>query len=145
MDNKHLAMQKYIAQYPDAEKVFFNRNVIEDGNISLEPIFSDNTVKEYVDGSAIKNYDFAIVYVKNVSDLPNTTDNAEDIYDVEKFMDWIKEQNKSKNLPYFGENCQVLSIRNLQNMPNTSEQDERHTRYMFLCRVEYFEKSQGGI
>ena len=64
MNNKHLAMYRYIAQYPGARRLFFNAGVAENDNIGLEPIFSDAVVKQYVDGSAIRCYDFAMVVFK---------------------------------------------------------------------------------
>lgn len=140
MNNKHLAMYRYIAQYPGARRLFFNAGVAENDNIGLEPIFSDAVVKQYVDGSAIRCYDFAMVVFKDEKDLPNSTENAEDLFDVQQFMEWIDTQDKNGNYPDFGDDCTILRIRNLQNMPNTAGRDGRHAKYMFQCSVEYFEK-----
>lgn len=41
----------------------------------------------------------------------------------QEFMDWIEEQNREKNYPDFGEQCQIKKIENLQNMPNLATVD----------------------
>ena len=66
--------------------------------------------------------------------------NAQAMYDVQKYMDWIDAQNKARNFPNF-EGCKVLSIENLQNEPNFAGTNESGdvAKYMFQCRVRYYE------
>ena len=142
MDNKHTAMFRYIAQYPGADRIFFNAGVAGDGYVGLEPVSADAAVKHYVDGSSLGRYDFAVVVFKDKKELPNSTENAEDLFDVQQFMEWIDEQDKKRVYPDFGDGCTVLRIRNLQNMPNTAGRDERFAKYMFQCTVEYFQAVQ---
>lgn len=139
MDKKHEAMHNYILRCPYIRDLFYIYNNVADNSVSLIPVYSDDVVKWYIDGSAEKQYVFAIAVYKTVSDVPNTEENLEGLCGVQDFMDWIDEQNKNKAFPDFGERCTVESIKNLQDMPDIAGQDERHLKYMFQCRVNYIE------
>lgn len=62
----------------------------------------------------------------------------------QEFMDWIEEQNRKKNYPDFGKQCQIKKIENLQNMPNLATVDWKNAlaQYQIPCRVVYFEKEK---
>ena len=65
--------------------------------------------------------------------------NALQMFDVDKFMFWIDEQNEKKNFPNFG-NTKIISIENLQNQPNFAGVNEAGNvaKYMFQVRVKYY-------
>lgn len=73
-------------------------------------------------------------------DEGTTQKNAEQAQTVQSFMDWIDEQNRARKFPFF-EGCDVLSIENLQNMPNLAGVNEAGTvaKYMFQVRVRYYQ------
>lgn len=59
-------------------------------------------------------------------------------------MDWLDQQNDSKDFPDFGEECEIQKMENLQNMPNLSgvNQDGTMARYMIQARVIYKERKR---
>lgn len=138
--NKNDAMIEYLSQYPDIQSfLYFNSSVDQSGHTSVATSYGEKWEKRYVGGHGIKNYDFALV-MHQPQDDGTTKTNANAMYDVQKFMDWIDEQNRARNFPAF-DGCQMLSIQNLQNMPNFAGTDQggKTAKYMFQCRVRYYE------
>lgn len=141
MINKHEKVLDYLRQYPESP-MFFNINVYEDNNISVNTVANENIVKEYIDGTKEKQYDFAMVFINSFSAVPYSNENTEYIFNAEQFMEWIDEQEQLKNYPDFGENCFNYHISNLQNMPAIAEQSEELTKYMFQIRITYTEQKE---
>lgn len=105
--------------------------------------YSDKVLKRYIRVGADKAYGFTILVTKEYS--TNCDDlNLEAMNFVQAIMDWVDEQNRTKNFPDFGERCIIKKIENLQNMPNLAETnpEEGYARYMFQCRVVYYEKER---
>lgn len=140
MDNKNIAMLEYLRQYPGLQSfLYFNSMVDQIGNTSIQTVYGETWEKKYVRGHGIKQWDFAIVQIAQ-ADTGTSDINADEAQAVQNFMDWIDEQNKAENFPVF-EGCKVLSISNLQNMPNFAgiNNDEGTAKYMFQCRVRYYQ------
>ena len=57
------------------------------------------------------------------------------------FLDWIEEQDRQKNYPDFGANCEIERIEVLQDMPNLASvnAEEGVARYMIQGRIVYKE------
>lgn len=118
----------------------FNYADGEAHSVSFLTNFSGKVVKRYV-RAADKEYGFTILitwhYSSELDDM-----NLQAMNLGQMFMDWIDEQNRKKNFPNFGKNCQVKKIENLQNMPNlaTVDWESGVAQYQIPCRVLYFEK-----
>lgn len=141
----------------DAMKMYFEPVVIELANTVLNYNFSpdspdaigfltnysDKVLKRYVRVGAEKAYGFSILVTKEYSTNCDEL-NLESMNFVQGLMDWVEEQNHINNYPDFGVKCEIKRIENLQNMPNLAEVDpeEGVARYMFQCRVIYFEKER---
>lgn len=140
MDNKNTAMLEYLRQYPSLQSfLYFNSMVDQIGNTAVQTVYNDAWEKKYVRSHGIKQWDFAIVQIAQ-ADTGTSDINADEAQAVQNFMDWIDDQNKAENFPVF-EGCKVLSIENLQNMPNFAgiDQNEGAAKYMFQCRVRYYQ------
>ncbi|MDE6357906.1 MAG: hypothetical protein K2L15_04885 [Eubacteriales bacterium] len=147
MENKHKAVMEYLKEYfktlEDDSKLssilYFNSVQEENNHTSVNTIVSDTWATKYFRGG-IKNYDFAMVLMRPYN-TGTSDDNINEMFDIQKFMDWIDEQNKIKNFPIF-EDGQVLSIQNLQNEPNLSGVNEAGdlAKYMFQIRIEYYKE-----
>lgn len=138
MDNKNTAMLEYLRKYPGLQSfLFFNSMVDQIGNTAVQTVSGETWEKKYVRGHGIKQWDFAIVKIAQ-ADTGTSDINADETQAVQDFMDWIDEQNKAGNFPDFSPGV-VLSIENLQNMPNFAgiDQNEGAAKYMFQCRVRY--------
>ena len=140
MDNKNTAMLEYLRQYPGLQSfLFFNSMVDQIGNTAVQTVSGETWEKKYVRGHGIKQWDFAVVKIAQ-ADTGTSDINADETQAVQDFMDWIDEQNETGNFPDFSPG-KVLSIQNLQNMPNFAgiDNNEGTAKYMFQCRVRYYE------
>lgn len=138
MGNKHKIVLEWLSTYPDLNQyLYFNNNREEIDNASINTIISDTWETRYLRGSGIKNYDLAISMMKYFDDGTNEN-NIEQMFDVQKFMQWIEEQNDKRNFPIF-EKGEVISIENLQNEPTFAgvSEDEILAKYMFQIRIKY--------
>lgn len=136
--SKHEAMVEYLKQYPGLRSfLYFNTATNTVGNISVQTVYSEEWEEQDITGHGIKRYDFAVIFMTQ-QDQGTTYANVANMDSVQAFMDWIKAQDAAENYPDFGD-CQVLSIENLQNMPNLATANESVAKYMFQCRVRYYE------
>lgn len=142
---KHEIMKAYVEEKVGkliGSLVSFNFADDFPDSISFLTNYSGKVVKKYI-RAADKEYGFTILitwhYSTETDDL-----NVQAMNFAQEFMDWIEEQNRTKNFPDFGEKCQVKKIENLQNMPNlaTVDWENMTARYMIPCRVLYFEKER---
>lgn len=137
MENKHKAVLNWLANYPELQSfLYFNVTKEEIEFTSVNVVSSESWDTQYLRGG-IKNYDFALVMMKQY-DTGTSEINVNEIFNVQKFMDWIDEQNKNKNFPTF-ENVKIISIENLQNEPSFSGINEAGdiAKYMFQIRIKY--------
>lgn len=140
MVNKHEIMFNYMAQCPEIRDLFLNFSTSEKGDTVIATSANEFEVASFVDGSALKWYDFAIIQYKPLTTEPNDLENAAVIFDVEKVMAWLADQEEAGNYPDFGAKCEVQEIAVLQNAPTVAGQDQNGAKYMFSCRVEYLER-----
>ena len=137
MTNNFQSVINWLMGYPQLKILYFNSSTTEPHNVSLNTITNDDFEVKYIRGRGIKRYDFAIVQMASYDTGTGTT-NLEEMFDVQKFMDWIDEQNKLKNYPIF-EKGNVISVENLQNAPTFSGVLENGmiAKYMFQIRIRY--------
>lgn len=143
---KHEAMKAYFEPVvTELAHAVLNYNFSPDSpdGIGFLTNYSDKVLKRYIRIGADKAYGFTILVTKEYSTSCDDL-NLEAMNFVQGLMDWLDEQNRTKRYPDFGEKCEVKKIENLQNMPNLAEvdQEEGIARYMFQCRVVYFEKER---
>lgn len=139
IDNKNIAMLEYLRQYPGLQSfLYFNSMIDQIGNTAVQTVYGESWEKKYIHGHGVKQWDFAIVKIAQ-ADTGTSDINADETQAVQDFMDWIDEQNRLKNFPDFSPG-EVLSIENLQNMPNFAgiDNNEGTAKYMFQCRVIYY-------
>ena len=134
------AMLEFLKQYPPLDGfIKLNSSTNEVGEVAMNTVYGDDVVSEYTSGDADKEFVFAIVEYKEHSPNYNSI-NLESIVSSQDFMEWIDQQNRKRNFPNFGMNCEIYEIRNLQNMPNLAGADETTGKYMFLVKVRYTER-----
>lgn len=143
---KHDAMKAYFEPVvTELANTVLNYNFSPDSpeGIGFLTNYSDKILKKYVRIGAEKAYGFSILVTKEYS--TNCDDlNLEAMNFVQRIMNWVDDQNQKKHFPDFGDKCEIKRIENLQNMPNLAEVDPEDgvARYMFQCRVIYFEKER---
>lgn len=143
---KHDAMKAYFEPVvTELANTVLNYNFSPDSpdGIGFLTNYSDKVLKRYIRVGADKAYGFSVLVTKEYS-INNDDLNLEAMNFVQGLMDWVDRQNRDKLFPDFGEKCTVKRIENLQNMPSLAEvnSEEGVARYMFQCRVVYFEKER---
>lgn len=137
--NKTNAMWAYLSQYPELE-TYLKCNTSDNniGEVAFNTSPSEAWEKKYLRDKGVKRYDFHVVMIRP-HDTGTSILNIDEIFNVERFMEWITEQNSLKNFPNFGEDTKVLSIEPLQNMPQlaTVDPDGAGAKYQFSVRVRY--------
>lgn len=139
MADKNDAVWEWIKTYTGFNKLFYNFCIAEDGNKSFIPNPTDYQVAKYIDGTKLKHYDFAVTSFSRYSDVPFSEENILDYSEMQEFIDWIETQNKNKQFPTFGNDCNIIEIINLQNNPTSSLTDKELAKYMVQCRITYEE------
>ena len=113
-------------------------NAVEEmaGETGIQTVSNAAWVKQYIRGGGAQNIDFAVVQIKP-HDMGTWDVNFLQFFDAASVMNWVKDQNRIRNFPDFGENMQVMRIEPLENMPNLAavSEDGGTAKYMFQVRV----------
>lgn len=139
---KHTAMYNFfkdIAYQVAADTVNFNFSAESPDAIAFITDYSEKYLKHYIRGGK-KKYGFSIIVTKNYS-VDDDDINLQAINFAQSMMDWVDEQNRKKNFPVLPGNCRVISMENLQNMPNLAgvNTDLQLARYMMQMELIYEE------
>lgn len=169
--NKEQAVIDFICNCPEiqAHPLFFNfinakpdnKQIITSGN-------DKNIQKPYIDGSVLKRYVFTLIDFRSVSyqaivkvptPEPGTTEttttepepqfvneNVEEYIDIQSIIDWINDQEDSRNYPDFGDNCQIEEMKVLTENPVLNGTDTQVkpalAKYSFSIQIDYIDTSK---
>ena len=140
--DKHHAMVEFFQ--PKIEELSAEMNFNFSGestdSVAFVTDYSDQVKKRYIRCGAVKEYGFTIILTKSYSPYGDDV-NLEAMTFAQSLMDWVEEKNRKKQYPEFPENCRVQKIEVMQNMPNLAgvNMEQLTARYMFQCRVTYYE------
>lgn len=141
--DKNQAVWEFISKYP-AIPGYLTFNSIEEmvSATGLIPVSAEQNIETYTDGSTKREYVFAIVQMA-IYDTGTNNTNIMSLAEMQKFMDWLEEQNAIGNFPDFGSECMVDSIEPLQNIPSLAGTNEKRiAKYMFQCRIVYYQEGK---
>lgn len=133
--------------------LFFNFINAKDNNKQLITLANDKaTNQSYVDGSVSKRYTFTIIDFRSVAYNALVTqagyqnENVGEYLDVQSIIDWIQEQEESRNYPDFGESCVIDSMRVLTDNPNLNGVDTHAkpalAKYSLSIQIDYTDISK---
>lgn len=140
--DKHHAMVEFFR--PKIEELSTEMNFNFSGetpdSIAFLTDYADQVKKRYIRCGAVKEYGFTIIVTKSYSSYDDDI-NLEAMTFAQGLMDWVEEKNRKKEYPEFPENCRVRKMEVLQNIPNLAgvNMEQLTARYMFQCRVTYYE------
>ena len=152
--DKNQAVIDFLLQCPQIKDnpLFFNFAEAKDNNKQIITIANDKSVsKEFVDGSVQKRYTFTIVDYRSVAyqsivktaGFPN--ENVEEMFDVQKIIDWVKVQANKGNYPDFGKKCIIDSMWAVTDTPNLNGVDTSVepalAKYSVSVQIEYLDKT----
>lgn len=133
--------------------LFFNFLQAQDNNKQIITQASDTLLnKHFIDGSVMKRYLFTIIDFRSVAyqPLPKvsglSSENVEEMFDVQGIMDWINEQGESRNYPDFGSGYIIDDMRTTANNPNLSGVDTQVSpalaKYSITVQIDYLDQTK---
>ena len=155
MTDKQEAIINYILQCPQIKDtpLYFNFINAKDNTSQIVTTANDRFLdKPYITGSVKKQYSFRILIFKSITDDALVKlegfahENVEELAYVQALIDWISEQNELKNLPDFGEECDVDSIETSAETPRLEginmEVAPPLAMYSVTIRIHYVDNSK---
>lgn len=152
--DKTTAIINYLLTCPAVKNspLYFNFVEAKDKSKQIITLANDKqTDKPYIDGSVMKRFTFTIqdfhaVKFDPVNPLLVSVDqNVESYVNAQGIIDWITEQDDTRNYPDFGENCEIESISALTDNPDTNGVQTAGglnlAKYSVNIRVEYLDVS----
>lgn len=152
MVDKNQAVIDYMLQCPQINEnaLYFNFGEAEDNNKQIITQGNDKAMnKPYIDGSVLKRYTFTLFDFRSIAALAvpkgfaYTSENVEEILDVQSIIDWITEQEKLRNYPNFGEDCVIEEIKAITDNPNLNGIDTSVSpalaRYSISIQIQYLD------
>lgn len=136
-------LRAYIRKCPALRKynkaVKVNVDYLEDKptTYSIEEVPSDVVIQKYVDGSSKRQYVF--VFASRESYSEDVIDNINNSGFYEDFAEWLEEQTNNDNLPFIGDDKEVLKIEAMTN-GYAFKTDVDTARYQIQCRMIYMKK-----
>lgn len=155
MVDKNQAIIDFLLNCPQIAEnpIFFN--VINAKDNDKQIITQANDVllnSRYIDGSVLKRYTFILIDFRSViyQPLPKvegyTSENVEEMFDVQSIIDWVNAQADLENYPDFGENCIIDSMRTTSDNPNLNGIDTNVTpalaKYSMSIQIDYVDTSK---
>ena len=140
--NKNEAVFQWLQGCEQIKDLFFAFSKSENGDTVIAPISTDVWAdgSPFIDGSGEKIYELSIIRYESVSDLPNTTENAILIDELEKITDWIIEQAKNGVFPDFGSQDTITDLE-VVSTPDIAGSDEAGAKIMFSIRIQYLHQN----
>jgi hypothetical protein len=109
------------------------------GSCAIVPVHGDTAVEDYLDGTKVRRYDFIFQIIFTMSESADGV-NAENMFALRQWQDWIEQMEEECNYPDFGENCWNYELQNLSNMPQVAQvYDNLTAKYQFPARLIYCE------
>lgn len=136
-------LRTYIRKCPALRKynkaVKVNVDYLEDKptTYSIEEVPSDVVIQKYVDGSSKRQYVF--IFASRESYSEDVIDNINNSGFYEDFAEWLEEQTNNDNLPFIGDDKEVLKIEAMTN-GYAFKTDVDTARYQIQCRMIYMKK-----
>lgn len=155
MVDKNQAIIDFLMDCPQImyNPLFFNFLNAKDNDKQVITQSNDISLnKPFVDGSVMKRYTFSIIDFRSViyQPLPKvegyTSENVEELFDVQEMLDWVNEQADEGNFPDFGEHCSIDSMRTTSENPNLNGVDTSVTpalaKYSISIQIDYLDTTK---
>lgn len=153
--DKTQAIIEYLITCPSiaSSPLYFNFINAEDDDKQFITVANEKMLhRPFIDGSVQKRFTFTIIDFRSVAyqELAKlhieTNENVEEYLDIQGIIDWIDEQNDSRNFPDFGEDCIVDSINTTTDNPNLNGVDTSAkpalAKYSISIQVDYIDTSK---
>lgn len=155
MVDKNQAVINFLLNCPQiiSNPVFFNAINAKDNDKQIVTQSNDVSLNQrYVDGSVMKRYTFTLVDFRSVIYQPvpkvagYSSENVEELLDVQGILDWVNTQADNQNYPDFGEDCQIDSMKTTSDTPSLNGIDTNVTpalaKYSMSIQIDYLDTSK---
>ena len=103
------------------------------------PVSGESAVQNYLDGTSVRRYDFIFQIIFDMSESSDGV-NADNMFTLRQWQDWIEKMECEGNYPDFGVDCWDYELQNLSNMPQVAQiYDNLTAKYQFPARLIYCE------
>lgn len=153
--DKTQAIIEYLITCPSiaSSPLYFNFINAEDDDKQFVTMANEKMLQRpFIDGSVQKRFTFTIIDFRSVAyqELAklhiDTNENVEEYLDIQGIIDWIDEQNDSRNFPDFGVDCIIDSINTTTDNPNLNGVDTSAkpalAKYSISIQVDYIDTSK---
>ena len=138
--DKEKALWEWAKENPFlTDRLLFDYLDLKQGSCSISPVSADERVKQFIDGSQLRQYTFALQIILPVSDTSDLI-NLENMYTMRTWQEWINQQQREQNYPDFGPNVIEYELFNMNNMPQMALRYENGiAKYQFFANILYLE------
>lgn len=151
--DKNQAVIDYLRNCPQLANnpLFFNFGEAKDNNKQILIDATDRRLNTgFIDGSVLKRYIFTIIDFRSVNNQALATgkssENVEEMLDVQGIIDWIDKQNDVRNYPDFGTDCIIENIASQTDNPRLNGVDTNLkpalAKYHISIVIDYVDKSK---
>lgn len=141
IDGKAKAVLDWANTWPEIDGLLkMNAIINKPGDASMNPVPNAPSVKEFNDGTALREYSFQLCIVLDWSDGNDDT-NIEAMSKSSQWLDWVNEQYETGNMPDFGANAEITDVRFAQNAPmlNAVYEGDSLAEYLIQVIIRYIE------
>jgi hypothetical protein len=137
--SRHEVMFEYMKTYPNISNLFSFDFAEAKNNSSAFRVIDEETTRRDIVGNEETIYTFSIAEYKNYTTEPYSTENIENLEEIDDFIEWVREQNRLKILPDFGDGFLVDEIRAMRSGSGIAYVDPsgRIAQYQFTVKVKY--------
>lgn len=135
---RHEAMFEWMGTYPDIQEIYtFDFGKVKNDTDVFQMI-SEESVKKDITGEETVQYKFGLSEYKSYTNDPFTNENIENVEAIDKFIEWVEEQDKLHNYPQI-ENAVVEKVKAVRTGSGIDAADPimRIAQYTFLVIVTY--------
>lgn len=155
MVDKNQAVIDFLITCPTIQSnpLYFNFLNAKDNSKQIITQSNEKILNEpYIDGSVLKRYNFTLIDFRSVTYEPipkasgYSSENVEELLDVQGIIDWITEQADARIYPNFGQDCIIEDMKTTTENPNLNGVDTSVTpalaKYSMTIQIDYLDKTK---
>lgn len=121
-------------------RLFFNFSDDQSESTAISPS-GDTLLEDYIDGSQRRQYAFEVVRFLPASEQPNDPGNVEMMEDVERLVEWVREQDAAGEYPEMPDGCFAEGVQTLETSTGyVAMQSEGKAKYMLPFALTYIKE-----
>lgn len=136
------ALRDFLKECPYLPEYFKYINVeyldAEEDSFGIESAVADPIVKEYIDGSSIRQFQFYFTSREMLT--VDVLENVQNSQFYELFAEWLRECSKERTLPELGGSRKAIDLRAVTQGYVVSSENSK-AQYLIQCTLKYFKSN----